>query len=351
MKKEKFIELATKYLSKEVTIEEKEEFELLLTNDKYNKLFNWIADKWGKDFSSNGDLGFSLLRGHNKLITKIKKEEPSFEWEKDRTPSFKHHTSLLKIAASIIFFVLVSTSTLYYLDFFKEVPKNITLNEKRTHPGQKSILTLFDGTKITLNANSTLKYPTHFGDTSREVYLEGEAYFEVVHNTKKPFIVHSGKVSTIVLGTKFNVSAFPNDNNIKVSLVEGKVVISNKIKTEESNEFYLKPKQQFVFNKKNKKRIIKDFNILKETGWKDNTFIFDNEPLENVLVKLERAFGVELKVYKKNIKDYKLKANIENESFWAVVKTIKYATGLDYKIVSENNELKKVIFFEKDISL
>ncbi len=344
MDKKKFIKLLTKQLSNEATFEEKKQLETLLKNDEYKDLYDWVLNEWN---NKNSNPNFNLERGLDKLKNKITIYEPSFSWENKTTPKFSHHKNILKIAASIILF---ATVLFYLVNFFNNTPQQrYTLNEKSTHAGQKSILTLFDGTKIVLNANSKLKYPTRFGKTSRDVYLEGEAYFEVVHNLEKPFIVHTNRISTLVLGTKFNVSAFPDEEDISISLVEGKVSVFNKTENENVSQVQLKPHQQFVYNKKEHEEKVRRFNIVKVVGWKDNSFVFENEPLTKVFKKLERAFGVEFDIIlKNNRKDYRIKANIKNESFWGVVETIKYTTGLDYKVVNNNNEIEKVIFLERE---
>jgi len=348
MEKDKFIELVTKYLSNEANSEEKEQLRILLEDEEYSKLFTWISGIW-HDYKNDDEPRFNFETGLEKLTSKIEQHEPGFSWIAEEFSGKKISTKRRKkrffsvfITVAIIF--IFSFVSIYYFAL-REQPQAVNVfNEKITQPGQKSILTLFDGTKITLNAGSKLRYPTHFGESSREVYLEGEAYFEVVRNTKKPFIVHTGKISTTVLGTKFNVTAYPDMEKIKVSLVEGKVSVSGTNKNKKRFKVNLVPKQQYVFDMKRKSGKVKEFNILKEIGWKDNTFIFDNDPLDTVLRKLGRAFGVKLEVADKNAKDYKLKANFQNESFWTIIETIKYATELDYVIVSKNNELEKVIF-------
>ncbi len=342
MKKEFFLELVTKKLSNEATLEEIAQLESLLEKDEYKELYEWIIDRV-KSREQGNNKSFYLDRGLTSLTKKIKERESSFSWKTNKAPSFKHHTSILKMAASI---TLLIVGTFYLLSYFNSSSKQLVLNEKSTLAGQKSILTLFDGTKITLNANSKLKYPTHFGETSREVYLEGEAYFEVVHNSYKPFVVHTNKIATTVLGTKFNVCAFPEEESIAISLVEGKVTVSEIMNSKSENKVTLAPKEQFIYSKLTSKAEVKEFDFTKVIGWKDNSFVFENEPLGNVLRKLERAFGVGFELSAQN-KDYRLKANIKNESFWGVVETIKYATGLDYEVVSDNDEIEKVIFVEK----
>lgn len=342
MNKKHFIELSTKYLANEATLDEKKILEDLLLDSKYNELFNWLSDRWNRE--SKSDVTFNFNKGLDELYDKIKKHDSSFNWNNRRKKQSSHYLSTLKIAASIAIFVLVSTASLYVAGFFEKPEQVIVMNEKVTKAGQKSILTLFDGTKIFLNANSKLKYPTHFGETSREVYLDGEAYFEVAHKDKKPFIVHSSDISVLVLGTKFNVQAFPDEKDIKVSLVDGKVKVSRESISVNEKAVYLESQQQFVYSKISKQSIVQKFETIKEIGWKDNTYIFDNEPLVNVLRKLERTFAVNFKLADKK-RNIKLTADFKNESFWTVVKTIKSVTKLDYNLKLKKREIIGVEFY------
>ncbi len=349
MKKEKFIELSIKVLSNEATLHEKAELEELIKDTEYHhNLFLWTSKKWKEAEVEDDGLEFNLDEGLARVEKGIKKQEPFFSWDEAKNRFFEHRLSTLKIAASIVFFILVSIASLYTIGFFQTQPRTIVMNEKVTKPGQKSILTLFDGTKITLNANSTLRYPDHFGETSREVYLDGEAYFEVVHNAKKPFIVHSAEVSTVVLGTRFNVQAFSDEKNIKVSLVDGKVEILNKVKNETNDKFLLKPQQQFVYNRYTGERYINRFETLAEVGWKDNIFLFKNEPLNKVFKNLGRAFGVKFNVTNMGSKKIKLTADFNKASFWTVVETIKSATKLDYDIKFKEKEVVGIEFYCKN---
>ncbi len=342
MNKKYFIELVTKYLANEATLDEKKALENLLLDSKYKELFNWLSDKWHRE--SKSDVTFNFSEGVDELYSKIKKHDSSFSWNNRRKKKSGHYLSPLKIAASIALFVFVSTASLYVTGFFEKPEQVIVMNEKVTKAGQKSVLTLFDGTKIFLNANSKLRYPTHFGETSREVYLDGEAYFEVVHKDKKPFIVHSLDFSVLVLGTKFNVQAFPDEKDVKISLVDGKVKVSGESISENNKAIYLEPQQQLVYSKISKQSTIQKFETIKEIGWKDNTYIFDNEPLVNVLRKLERTFAVDFKLADKK-RNIKLTADFKNESFWTVVKTIKSVTKLDYNLKLKEREIIGVEFY------
>jgi len=213
--------------------------------------------------------------------------------------------------------------------------------------GEKSIVTLLDGTTITLNADSKLKYPVRFGEDSREVILEGEAFFEVAPDANKPFVVHTGNISTTDLGTKFDVSAFPNEETIRISLEEGKVNVSTHTVAPQKGDVILSPTQQLIYNKENESSTIEQFDMQKALGWKDNILIFDNEPLSRALKPLERYFGVTFDIADRSLANRKIKANFKNESFWTVVKVLEKATGLSYTTIKERNELKKIVFYEK----
>ena len=339
-KKEKFLTLTVRYLSKETTLEEENLLEELLKDNFYSNLFEEISANWNH-IDLDDDVSFDFGEGAEDLYNKIIKYDPNFNWEKIKK---NRRLFLPKVAASLafLFFFILSISYVF-------LPKNnnrsiASLEEKITKAGQKSIITLFDGTKIILNANSKLRYPHHFSKSSREVYLIGEAYFEVAHDTTRPFVVKSGKVSTTVLGTKFNICAFPEDKNIKVSLVEGKVLVSGNIKDEKSHSFYLSPKQQFVFNKINNTREIKGFNILEEVGWKDNKYVFKNTPIKKVFKNLSRSFGVKFAL-NNDSNNKRITANFYNASFWTIVKTIKSVTKLNYSVVYEDKNIKEIKFY------
>lgn len=160
--------------------------------------------------------------------------------------------------------------------------------------GQRASLILADGTTVWLNSNSTLKYPANgFRSKTRKVTLEGEGYFEVAHDKKRPFIVETEKYDIRVLGTTFNVSAYPNSDRFETSLIEGKVAV---YQPDTQNEIVLKPYEKVE---------ARDGKLYKEMFSSDNDFLwrmgiysFKDEPLETVFKKLEQYY--EVKIINKN---------------------------------------------------
>jgi len=333
MNKQEFEKLVDKYLKKECLPDE----EILL--EKYLDSFQNNNTNW--DENELGDKQIIEDRIYSELIEKIKNKDRNTIQKILYSPYF------VRIAASIILFITLTTGVLFISGVFNKKQLAVAWNEKSTKIGEKFIVTLMDGTNITLNADSKLKYPMRFGEDSREVYLEGEAYFEVAHDSSKRFIVHSGEITTTVLGTRFNINAFQNEKEIIVSLLEGSVKVSTNDLISKKGDIILSPAQQLVYDKNDETSKVKTFDEQTAAGWKDNVLIFDNEPLEKVLIKLQRTFGVQFELADKSYNNKRIKGNFKNASFWTVAEVIKKATGLQYKTIKENNELKKVVFYKK----
>jgi len=171
-----------------------------------------------------------------------------------------------------------------------EVSGKMEYNTLSNPRGSRVIrMTLADGSKVWLNAGSSLTYPVLFIGNERKVSITGEAYFEVMHDASKPFIVNNGSMDVKVLGTHFNVNAFEDDddNTIKVTLLEGSVKINNGKATG-----LLKPGQQALVNKEVK--VVSDVDLGMVMAWKNGYFQFDNASLQNVLKRISRWYDVDV---------------------------------------------------------
>lgn len=160
-----------------------------------------------------------------------------------------------------------------------------------TPRGGQYRITLADGTKVWLNAASSLQYPARFDGDMREVTLRGEAYFEVAHNASKPFIVNSGEQRTVVKGTKFNVSAYPDDHQIATTLLEGSVAIQL-IEGGKSGEMLLKPDQQAVV--KDGKVSKRSVDASETMAWSQGKFMFTDAPLSVIMRQIARWYDVDV---------------------------------------------------------
>lgn len=167
---------------------------------------------------------------------------------------------------------------------------NVQYNSITTPKGGEYQLTLSDGTKIWLNANSSIKYPTSFTDGARHVEMTGEIYFEVARNKEKPFHVQIGDMDVEVLGTHFNVQAYEDEKDVRTTLVEGVVKVNSSKKS-----VVLKPGQQIAFNAAgNHLANPTNVNLEQVTAWKDGYFLFNQTPLQDVLQQIMRWYDVDI---------------------------------------------------------
>lgn len=232
--------------------------------------------------------------------------------------------------AAILILPLLIFSALYY--FRNETNATSTaLETVKTPYGARTSFELPDGSVAWLNAGSELSYPHRFGKT-REINLEGEVYLEVKKGTK-PFIVKTAYGEIKVLGTKFNVSAFPGEP-FNTTLVEGSVAIKDRTNPD---EVILKPGFQYVAE--NGTYLLEKVQPEMYTSWKDGKMVFRREPFSLVAKRLERWFNVSIKLEGETIKNLWYTGTIEMESFSEVLELIKNTTPIDHSFDSQTRIL------------
>jgi ferric-dicitrate binding protein FerR (iron transport regulator) len=192
----------------------------------------------------------------------------------------------------------------------------------RTAFGEVRRIELPDKSTVVLNANSVLRVPRFgFGKTSREVYLNGEAFFDVVGNPSKPFILHTSAINITVLGTAFNVKSYEDDERIETTLIEGKVVIEKTLEKNLTMEtLELLPDQQATFDKKNRQIIVEAIDRASEVAWLSGSLVFENETFSEIIKDLERRYGVKIIVNDKSSLQCRFSTRIERESLAEVLK-------------------------------
>jgi len=196
-------------------------------------------------------------------------------------------------------------------------------------------MTLPDGTKVWLNAESSLKFPTQFTGSSREVELNGEGYFEVAHNAKKPFIVSARGQRVKVLGTKFNINAYENETAILTTLVSGSVELTN---SQNSTPVILKPGQQGTLFSLSSIFFVDDVDTDVYTGWTSNDFRFSGTPLKEVFKQLERWYDIEVDYSK--VPNSKVHGTISREKkLKSVLYAIEQTTDLRFKVIGRRIDI------------
>lgn len=178
----------------------------------------------------------------------------------------------------------------------KDISRNEDLNQIVVPFGQCQKILLSDGTLVHLNAGSKLVFPAIFSGKTREVYLKGEGFFEVYKNAKVPFIVKTNQINIKVLGTKFNVSAYEDENVTSTILVEGKVNVSQKNKFFANKQFTLAPGQGYFYSKGEQKSEVNEVDVNDYILWKDGLYNFKNLPLSEVLNRVEKYYKLTIKV-------------------------------------------------------
>jgi ferric-dicitrate binding protein FerR (iron transport regulator) len=206
-------------------------------------------------------------------------------------------------------------------------------NELITPRGGGYTLQLADGTMVTLNAGSSLKYPVSFTDSIRQVFLVGEAYFDVRHDGK-PFIVSCDDIDVRVLGTSFNISTYPDDPDVKTTLVEGKVSIKTSESLDPSSEGkVLIPNDQAIFNKDNASIEVMQVSTSQYTSWIQGKFEFKNSDLDQVMKRLARWYDFEYRFESDAAKDYHFTARINNDqNISSILEMLEMTTDVRFEI-------------------
>jgi len=203
-----------------------------------------------------------------------------------------------------------------------------------TSIGENKTITLSDGTKVTLNANTTFSYPEKFSEESRDVSLQGEAFFDVAHNPEKPFKVATGNGMNIqVLGTVFNVKSYPEDQNVETTLVSGKVKV-----VEEQNQktVVLAPSQRATYVKDADKLIVDNVQTTKFTAWREGKLIYDETPIRQVISDLKRKYKVDISVESPGIMDYKYTGEFDNLGIEQILDLFEVSSPILYKMHSNH---------------
>ena len=277
------------------------------------------ADTFQMNDSDNEDMYYSLRKHFDN--SRAIKPKVSRYW-------------LSGIAASLL---LLAGLAVYYVKQYEAVqgiPQESQLVEKSAPYGTKLTLTLPDGSVAKLNSGSKLAFSTPFGQQTREVMLEGEAFFEIIKEPAKPFIVNAGEIKTTVLGTAFNVSAYEKDDQVKVALVTGKV----KVKINDSIqqvEKILNPLEMVTFSKKDRQVTVKKFDPDVITSWKDQIIHFQKESLPEVIDRLEKWYGVRIIVDNPENRTWSYTGKFRQKSLDHVLLRMSFTEGFTYEIKND----------------
>lgn len=319
---ERYIELIFRYLSHETDDSETALLQMWLKSDSKNQK---IFDKYKKTFEltknyTNSEVSaLEIEREWDIIASRI-----NFSSFQDFGGKTTHRKSyILYAAAAMLALVMLVGGGLLYLD--STMSTNLTAEE--------SVLktNLSDGSQVALNIHSTLEYSKGFNKKQREVKLSGDAYFEVSHNVKKPFVVKTSLVSIEVIGTKFY--AEERDSGVFVAVSEGKVRVYDS--SNPQKELILNPNENTFFNpmeKNPEKNIGNNPNLI---SWSNRQLNFENVPLSIVVKDLERTYHVKIVLKNTEIGKCRLNVSFNDESLDSVLKIIE--TTLNLRIIKSAN--------------
>lgn len=376
MVSKKIQNILLKYLNKQASIKEIEEIERWLNNKSNKKIFteyvklNYLINYNFKRFNTSGSqknlLDFISQQKRAKRIRIIRVfskyaaaiivflgifyfvknqnvSKSSFEKTLTESITLKMSDGSVKVLDEKGNFKIKDThgnelgtqneSTLVYTN--KNKLKKVLYNTLTIPYGKRFTLKLSDGTKVNLNAGSSLRYPVKFIEgQNRQVYVEtGEAYFNVTKDAKHPFIVSNNNVNVRVLGTQFNISSYPEDINVSTVLVEGSVSLYNSDDIYKSeNATLLKPGYLADWNKNNKSIKIEKVDIDVYTAWVNGKIILKHVKFGDVIKKLERHYDVKINNKNKSLEEELITATFDIETIEQVLEVIKVLYPIDYKI-------------------
>lgn len=200
--------------------------------------------------------------------------------------------------------------------------ESIVYNKLEIPCGGEFCLTLSDGTRVWLNSETSIQYPVAFGAKERRVFVQGEAYFEVAKDANKPFTVQFMSSSVTVLGTSFNIRAYPEEKQSQTTLAEGSVRIYSP-----GSSMLLKPGEQVEVNALSGEMVKREVEVKSFTSWKDGRFVFEQQPLEDIMRTLERWYDIRVIFKDEGAKRISLSGNLKRYGDFSQVMKMLQMTG------------------------
>jgi ferric-dicitrate binding protein FerR (iron transport regulator) len=302
---------------------------------------------------------------------KIKIEEAVFL---NKANIFKN---IMRYAAILIIAFSLSGLFFYYIGKNNAANPKLGISELVVPMGSRASFSLSDGTTVVLAAGSRLTYDNRFGINDRVVQLEGEGYFKVAKDSKRPFIVKTSHLNVLALGTAFNVKAYSDDKTIETTLVEGSVEIEEINGKSRTEVLVLKPNQKLTFFKEDSRlvdetagpkgeiknstkrlqvqkaiaipRLVKEnVNVEPVISWKENRWIFEKQSLSLIAVELERKFDVQIIIETERLKSFRFTGTILAEPIDQVLEVMSVSAPINFKIkgrvvtLSENKHFEEI---------
>ena len=321
-------ELLSKYLNNETTPQEKAEVEIWLAQSDENRM---ELERCRKLLSRVDGYYNSRKFNSNKAWKSVRSKIYPTQLKVVQHKKRRKETiaKFYKYAAVIVVAMLLG-GVGYYIGFKNYMPANL----QEIVSAEKQVLNnvvLPDGSVITLNSNSKLIFPEQFANNVREVTIIGEAFFKVKPNPDKPFIITAGKTQVKVLGTSFNVCAYPETETVEVVVATGKVQVTREgesLPSENSKIFLIPGEKGTLFNKSNllEKSVNTNPNFL---AWKTNDLVFNETPLSEVIRCLEKVYHIEIQLTEPDLENLLLTAHFDKKPISFVLDVVRLTFNLE----------------------
>jgi transmembrane sensor len=326
--------LLSQILSGEADPAEKEAFYLNLSENKAEEeLFYQIKSLWIRSSFPKSDI--DIESEYIEFLSKI--QQPK------QKSTYSIGKMILKYAAIVLFLLAIGGVSGYYFSGRNIEIASSGMQKFSALKGSVSIVELADGTKIWLNSGSSLTYQEDPKGKQRLAELTGEAFFEVTHNENSPFLIKAGKLFIKDLGTTFNIKAYPADDLIETSLVEGKAEILN---SGGKSLTLLKPGDDAIYSSATEKIDIKPIanNVL--SAWREGKFVIRDQRLEDIFKEVSRWYDVKFQFENEKLKDYRYTGNIKKSTTAQhILKMLKLTTHFNYRIIEKPAEPDVIIIY------
>jgi len=276
----------------------------------------------------------SMLHSIHRRIDLLDEESPEkIVRKKSRSQRFVN--GFRKIAAILFIPLLAFTGWWSVRQYQSSRSEKLTYREIFTKPGCITKVELADGTQVWLNDGTRLRYPVKFARKERKVFVDGEAYFKVTHNAKRPFIVENPLMTTTVTGTEFNLNAYSQDKYFEATLTRGHISLTSE---HINKKVDIKPGQQARLNLENKTFTVNKVNPMQYAAWRDGKLIFVDEKLGIAVKKLSRWYNVNIILANEALKEMPITATFQKEQLMQTLNLLKKALPIRYEVTAEKQQ-------------
>jgi len=341
---ERFFEIVIKDLAGDITPQEGQELQHIMSEDTVSaRQYELFRMYWTQNHHDYID-GRQLFENVQSRINELEKEAGISEMKPLMQPvrNIRRLGWITGVAATVA--LLITGGGYFY-------SHRNTLMAKSTVKGEKSTFIMEDGTRVTLNADSKLEYAANFPEKSREVYLTGEAFFDVHSDANKPFIIHTANMNVKVLGTAFNIKSYPNEASTEATLLRGSIEVT--VPSNPSERILLKPSQKLVIHNvenqdstKNKSVAVKNVypalttltyfqqrdTMIMETSWLQNKLVFQDEDFESLAKRMERWYNISIRFSKTGSRQLRFTGILEGETIAEALNALHMTENFNYRI-------------------